>query len=250
MNKSFTLFSFLIFILLIGSASAQDALKNAEANDTKRDTKTFKIVSVDGKNRKVTIIPDYLHHVLKIGCLTDTINIDNFWGVPPEVHLLNKSFIEIKYEVRGGSNLGLGNTLILCVNDNVLIETMHILRYTSWGSGDLKTDYHIKLTLNENGKNDYMLNADIYDKVYSKNNSEENYVYNNRSVLNFDKKQHVFYSIKKNIYNNAITTAAGKKKKQKYRGNFPVIILGKESYYFISGRWYQTEDSNELHEFK
>lgn len=161
----------------------------------------------------------------------DAINILNYWGVPPEIHVLNKNFIEISYAVRGGSNLGLGNTLILCVRGGKLYEAMHVLRYVKGETGNLKNDYHIKLALSGNSKNNYKLRVSIHDDVYSKPNPEINYVYNNQTVLNFDTKQNAFYSIKQNIYDHLIKSETGKK--QKVDGNFPVIFLGKETYYFI-----------------
>lgn len=181
-------------------------------------------------------------------CLKDTISIADFWGVPPEIQLLNKRFIEIRYEVRGGSNLGLGNTLILCVKGSKLLEAMHVLRYTNWETGGEKKDYHIKLNLNSDKKSKYSLTVSIHDYSYSKRNPETNYTYNNKTTLSFDTKNSVFYNIKENIYNHVTTTKAAKPIKQKVNGNFPVVILGKETYYFINNRWYQAGDNNELNE--
>jgi len=249
MKKLSILISYLILIFPSNLAFAQDILKIAEAKATKRDTKTFNIVSLDGKNEKVTITPDYLKRVLRMTCLKDTINIPDFWDVTPELHILNKSFIEIKYEVRGGSNLGLGNTLILCVNGSMLYEAMHVLRYTNWDSGDIKTNYQIKLIMVGNSKSNYKLNVGIHDDVYSKPNPEKNYTYNNQTVLSFDTRQNAFYSIKEGVYKHFIPKT-GKTAKQKVDGNFPVIILGKETYYFINNRWYQPGISNEMYEMQ
>ena len=248
MNKQIILITYLLGVLFINNAVAQDELKTTEARDTKRDTKTFNIVALDSKNAKVKVAPDYVNQALKITCLKDTIMIPDFWGVIPDYRVFNKKFIEVKYEVRGGSNLGLGNTLILCVKSNKLIEAMHVLRYTNWDSGNEKTDYHIDLNVNGDNKNTYNLNIRVHDAVYSKQNPETNYNYNNITTLNFDTKHNVFYSIKQNIYNYTAATKAGKATWQKVNGNFPVIILGKETYYFIHERWYQLGRNNEISE--
>lgn len=248
MSKSIIIIANLISIFFINNLRAQDNLRNAEAKDTKRDTKILTIMSLNGKIERVKITPDYENSMLRMTCLKDTISIPDFWGVPPEIHLLNKSFIEIKYEVRGGSNLGLGNTLILCARSNKLFEALHVLRYTNWDSGGIKSDYHIKLFISENNKSNYKLNVHIHDNIYSKYNPERNYTYNNQTVLSFDARRNVFYSIKEDVYDHVTIPKTGKLTKQKVAGNFPVIILGKEIYYFINNRWYQLGSANEMNE--
>lgn len=237
-------------IFYFKTATAQDDLKNPEAQATINDTRSFNILSLNGKNVKVSIIPDYKNRVLSLTCFKDTIKISDFWGVPPKVSMLNKNFIEIKYEVRGGSNLGLGNILVVCANGNNLYEALHILRYSNWDSGDLKTNYNISLTLAGNNKNNYKITLHVHDKVDSKHDPKINYSYNNQSILNFDIRQNVFYSIKENAYDQFVYTDATKTKKQNVGGNFPVIISGKENYYFINNKWYQLGRSKEMHEFQ
>jgi hypothetical protein len=49
------------------------------------------------KIKRLTIIPDYGHHVLKITCVEGSYqHIKTFGVIPPETRLLNKSFIEDK----------------------------------------------------------------------------------------------------------------------------------------------------------
>jgi hypothetical protein len=249
MNKCITVIALVVFIFLKNTSIAQDNLTTIEANDSKKDMRTFNIISLDDKNKKIMITPDYVNKVLRINCLKDTINIDNYWGVPPEIKILNKNFIEIKYEVRGGSNLGLGNMLILCVNGNLLYEAIHVLRYSNWQSYD-KRDYLIKLFLTGNSKSNYKLNVHIHDDAYSKSNPETNYNYSNQTVLNFDTAKNVFYSLKEGIYNQNIAIKSNESTKQKINGNFPVIIFGKETYYFLNNRWYQLGTDNVMHEFE
>lgn len=248
MNKCAALIIALIFILYFDHLFAQDLLKTAEAKETKRDTKTYQLASIDGKNQTVTIIPDYESHILKITSLKETISIQDFWGVPPEIRLLSKHFIEINYAVRGGSNVGLGNTLIVCVNDNHLYPAMYALRYINGETSDQKEEYRIKLNISGNNANNYKLNMHIHDYVNSKHDPETNYVYDNNTVLAFDKKLNVFYSVKDGLYDHFIT--AKNKIKQKVTGIFPMIILGKETYYFIRGRWYTGNLEKEMFEFQ
>jgi len=247
MKRFFILIVYLISNLFLNSAIAQDDLKTAEAKDTKKDTKTFKIISLDGKNEKVTITPDYVGKVLTITCLESKISIPDFWGVFPEIRILNKNFIELTYAVRGGSNIGLGNTLIVCVSHNKLCVAIHVLNHSSFDAGDEKDNYHIKLVLNGSNDNNYRLNVSIHDNVISKPNPEISYNYNNETVLSFDNKKDVFYSIKESIHNYYIVPKGGKK--QKISGNYPIVFLGKETYYFINNKWYQPESSEKMSEF-
>jgi hypothetical protein len=239
-----TLIATLVFTISFNHVSA----RKSEADYTKRDTKIINIVSIDGKNQIVTMIPDYENHALKVTCLKDNITIPDFWGVPPETRLLNKNFIEIKYAIRGGSNLGLGNTLILCVNNGHLYEAMHVLEYVNSETGDEKQHYIIKLNLTGSSPANYRLNAHVHDDLNSIRDPETNYVYNNESLLAFDTRQNVFYSVRENLYDHFIT--AKNKTKQKVAGTFPMILLGKETYYFINGRWYTSELNKEIFEFQ
>ena len=237
-----------ILTLSFNHAFAQDELKTYEAKATGKDTKTYHIISIDGKNQTVKIVPDYANHVLKMICLKDIITIDDFWGEPPDIRLLNKNFIAINYAVRGGSGVGLGNTLIICVDGQHLYKAMHVLRYLTGESGEQQEEYRIKLRLVGNSVNNCKLKVSVHDFVDSKPRPKENYAYDNNTVLAFDTQQNVFYSVKQDIYDHFIT--AKNKTKQKIAGNFPMIILGKETYYFINGRWYTGGLSKDMFEFQ
>jgi len=237
----------LIFSVTNNKSFAQDKLSEALIGDSKYDTRAYQIQSLDGKNQTVHIMPIYEKHVLKISCLNDTLIDDDFWDVPPITEVLNKNFIEIRYEVRGGSGLGLGNILLLCVNGNKLFEAMHVLRYLSSEGGGEKTNYNLKLTLNGNNKRNFKLIVDIHDRDWSRYSPEINYDYRNRSILSFDVHQNIFFSLKEGNYNSAIID--DKKPKQQVKGVFPVIILGKENYYFIGGNWYNLENGNEFYKY-
>jgi hypothetical protein len=239
-----------------GKTFAQDLLTDALKKDSKRDTKTYTLISLDGKSKKVYIMPDYVNRTLKISCLKDTINVNDFWDVPPETHILNKNFLSIKYEVRGGSNLGLGNVLILCVKANALYEAMHVLRYSSSeGSnsetGEEKIEYNIRPVLFGNSAKTYQLKVKVHSSNYSQYEPSANFNYNNISVLKFDLTRNVFYSLKKDIYQTMTIydIKTNKEKKQEIRGNFPEIILGDENYYFIKDGWYRMGTNNELYNF-
>ena len=190
----------IILMILLSNFSnntlfAQDILSAKELVQTKKDTKTFNIQSLEGRTVRVKLLPDYAHNILCVIYLKDTVKVFDYWDVTPETSYLSKQFLKINYEVRGGSNFGLGNTLIICVSNNKLYEALHVLRYTDWESELVKT-YNVKFTLATHNKN-FILTARIKDKSLSSINPETNYYYTSSSKLHFDHNLKVFYSIKK-----------------------------------------------------
>ena len=230
---------------------AQDPLTAALIKDSKKDTKIFTLNSLDGKKQKVHIMPDYTNHVLKISCLKDTISVNDYWGVPADLNILNKNFLSIRYEVRGGSGLGLGNIFILCIKNKTLYESIHILRYSHLEDAGKIKDYRIKSVLIGNSVNTYKLKISIHNSSYSKYVSSDNYNHKNISTLKFDVAQNVFYSSKRSIYKTMMIydTKTDKEHKQQINGNFPEIILGDQTYYFIKDGWYEMGTNNELYNF-
>ena len=227
--------------------SGQDLLSAALKEDIRRYSKVCSITSLDGGINKVQIIPDYINNILRIKYLNDTINIHDYWGVPPKARAINNNFIAIMYAVRGGSNLGLSNTLIICASKGVLHIAMFIQDYSDSDTGDEKKFYEVKLVLNKENKNHLILNFDIHDEVNSKAMPETNYNYRGRTILHFDKTLKVFYSVKTYLYQ---TFFVDNSKIIRYiNGTYPMVILGKNNYYFIDGDWYVIVDGNHLSKF-
>jgi len=246
--KEDTILVTLLFLVFLSRPSiAQDNLKEMEAMDTKKNTHIVNIESLDGKKEKIIIIPDYVNKILRMGCLKDTINMDHFWGVAPDIKILNKNFVEIDYEIRGGSNLALGNTLILCVYNHHLNEALHVLRYSDWESFD-KLSYLVKLFLVGHNKKDFRLKVNVYDTAVSGKNPKTNYNYHDQTVLNFDTINNVFCSAREEIYDQYVAGKSKKGSNSKIMGNFPVVLLGKQTYYFLKKRWYQRGTDNAMHE--
>lgn len=251
MNRLAVLMACTFFTVISYTAKTQDIVKQAEDKDSKRDAKTYIINSLEGKNCIIHIMPNYFGHVLKISYLKDTISIYDYWGVPVDVKFLNKNFMEIDYAVRGGSNLGIENTLLLCVVKNKLHNALHILKNTTWDSGGVKEVYDIKLKLNLTDDIAHSkLNADVTDLNHLREDPDNSYDYHNLSFLSFDTKIGVFYSIKQTLFSKLSYRVQNKIHYKLVRGDFPMAILGKEIYYYIDGIWCQMDDSNKLSEFE
>jgi len=249
MNKPVLVITYVLFVLF-KNAFAQDPVKIAEDRDSKKDMRAYAIKAFNGGDRKVHIMPDYFNHLLKISCFKDTITILDYWSVPAEVSVLNKNFIKISYAVRGGSGVGLGNVMVLCVNGGKLYEAMHVLEYLTGESGDEQDLYKIKLTISGDNKRTYKLHVGIHDSVKSKATPAINYNYNNQTVLSFDETRNVFYCIKEDIYDKFILyPKMGKNENGKLGGNYPVIILSNNTYYYVRGEWWSLGSNKELNGF-
>ena len=238
MSKCLLLILFLNLFIFKTALFAQDELLDNRIVQTKKDTKTYAIQSLEGKTVNVKVLPDYVHNILCVIYLTDTTKVFDYWDVTPKTSYLSKQFLKINYEVRGGSNLGLGNSMIICVSNNKLYEALHVLQYTDWESGDLVKKYDVKFALVTSKKN-YMINASVRDKSISTNNPETNYHYTNSSQLHFDKKLKVFYSIKQNLYDTLKVSYHDTTYKRKIEGNFPEVLLEDNKYVLIGGQWFE-----------
>lgn len=224
--------------LIACTANAQDELTQLLDKDSKKDMKEYTMLSLEGKRSVIHFIPDYSKNILKISCLKDTITIYDYWGAPVETFWQGRKFLQLKYEVRGGSNLALGNTLILCVSGNKLYEALHVLRYSDCESAFLIKKYNVDFSLNTSGGR-YVLTGTIKNKVESGDEPETNYHFTNRTDLQFDDKLRVFYSIKENLNDTLNVSYPNLTYKREIQGNFPKVLLGYEEYFFIGNQWFE-----------
>jgi len=237
MSKHFLL----VFVILSFSSKsllfAQDELLENRIVQTKKDTRSFNLQSLEGRTVRVKVLPDYVNHILCVIYLKDTVKVFDYWGMPPETSYLSKQFLKINYEVRGGSNLGMGNSLIICVSNKGLYEALHVLRYADWESELIKT-YHANFALISHKKN-YELAVRVRDKSASSVNPETNYDYTSNSRLHFDKKLKVFFSIKLDLYDTLKVSYHDTSYMHDIQGNFPEVILEDNKYVFIGGQWFE-----------
>ena len=242
MSKHF-LFVFSLLLFISPSALfAQDKLLENRIAHTKKDTRNFDILSLEGRIVKVRVVPDYTRNILGVIYLRDTVKIFDFWGVHPETSYLSKQFLKINYEVRGGSNLGNGNSLLICISNNKIYKALHVLRYMDWEQGGLIKRYHVKLELLTHEKK-HVITASVRDNSNSSTNPETNYNYSNRSTLHFDEKLKIFYSVKKDLYDTLKVSNHNATYTRPIGGNFPEILLGAIKYVYIEGQWFILNNS-------
>lgn len=220
------------------------------------NAQTFQLQSFDGTKVKVQLAYNPALGTLAIACAKDTIYLVDYMDLD-DVKILNDRFLQVSYAKRAGSNEGLANTLLLSVDHNKLIQGIHIKSFSEY---DMRNLDHIKGSLSEyqlfkvktqllgHDKTTYKLNLNIHDESNSERLPKTNHNYNTQLILNFDPKKNIFYDTHQTIaktfmvYNpkNQRTT------KQYLNGKVPVITIGKSSYYYINGEWYEKGDNNYL----
>jgi hypothetical protein len=152
---------------------------------------------------------------------------------------------------RCGSNCHLRHVIILCVSDRKLYVSMQftflfkeeITQVYDRLADSLKlfNEKHVyEMALNLTGKNEYKLIANIHDINSSKHDPTTNYDNYDKTTLNFDPKEHIFYNDFEDI--DAIfriwNPEVGESKKR-ITGNYQLIKLGRLRYIYIDGIWYE-----------
>src|SRR5947208_2385807 len=93
------------------------------------NSQTYSIESFQGLKTSIVLYYKPFSGRLRITALHDTLWIEDFIVVDT-VKISGKRFLEINYIKRAGSNQGRGNTLLLCVNNGKLCQSMHVLSFS------------------------------------------------------------------------------------------------------------------------
>ena len=78
----------------------------------------------------------------KVSCLTDSIFLDGYNDIK-EVHLLNRNFLEIIYDTRGGSGAQMRNTLILSIKGNKINVALLVDSFGKAFGGDFDGSLYV-----------------------------------------------------------------------------------------------------------
>ena len=219
------------------------------------NAQVYNVHSLDGPAQKISVA-DSEKSTLIISCLQDTIYVHNLNNID-EAKLLNRNFLKVVYDARGGTGIHLQHTVILCLNNKRLIEALHLVSLfheefmdfskdaDTIGKVAVNSTYSVHLSLSGNNPAHYKLNAKIHDDRKSKISHGESYSRDDESHLSFDPVVNVFYTSQLELARNY--TIAGpnveNETEQHIKGKFPVAKFGKMTYYFIKGCWYERGDS-------
>jgi len=216
-------------------------------------TTLYAIKSLDGVSKKISLTDGPSSEKLTITCGNSKISINNYWA-PREIRILKKSFLEIKYAQRGGSCVGIGYTLLLCIDkDKIVVSAIFMDRLTGCGAGE-DDSYTVRSNIIENKI--YMYKMDIYihsRKIITNPKLGKSYSKNWVNELEYDKALHIFHNGYLTISGSFLTTpgSSSKTTKEYIDGKFPIINLrGPESdarrYVYIKGNWYEQGETNSL----
>ena len=208
---------------------------------------TYAIQTFDSVSEKVTIFEKPFGHKLTIKCAHDRLTIGDFYCLT-KVHFFRTDLLEIVYSPRGGSDQGYDNVLILGIDKGKFCIAMHAQSVNEYSIPDEYGLYELRLKPSGGTLPDFQLAVSIHEILKSGTKPSKNYDRRHGYVLKFDVKKRIFYNGVQHL--NAIykfdDNASGKDKL--LAGDYPVIDLGKDVYYFIGNLWY--ERSNDKPEEK
>jgi hypothetical protein len=208
---------------------------------------TYHIKSFDGKIAKITLNYKMFSKKLSISCSTDTLYLLDYTGTQ-KIRVIDQRFIEIEYDVLGGTGIVNRNSLILSISKNKIITSLLVNSHFETFSPDKHILYDVKFNFKSDLGKNYQIIADVNNSVHSKKYSSINTNSIEKVNLRFDTNYDVFTS---NIANLSQSfkiykpgDAAGFTEKL-IKGEKPEIALGKEhTYLFIDNSWYITSSAH------
>jgi hypothetical protein len=204
---------------------------------------TYSLETLEGINTSIKIQNRTTSIPFTISCSTDKLTLPNYWA-DGETKVLNRKFLKVRYYVRGGSGVGIGNTLLLCISHGKLRQALHIESYSSNLNHPSNLDYKgttqrildTQLTLDA-ANNVY---AVTYDTLVSGENRDfqRRSLGSKRNTLRFNLHENVFFSYQKKVNTNLITFRGSRTNIGHFSGVAPAFQLNDTEYLFISSRWY------------
>jgi hypothetical protein len=218
-------------------------------------TTAYTIKSLDGIPKKISLTDGgpVAGEVLRITCGSSKVSINNYWA-PEKVSVLKNCFLEIKYAQRGGSCVGIGYTLLICVDkDKIVMSCLFMDRLTGCGAGE-DDSYAIRSNIIENKIGTYKMDIYIHNRK-TITDPKLGTSYNKHWVneLEYDKALHIFRNGYLTLSGSFLITSDSSSKavKEYVDGKFPIISLqGPEleadTYFCIKGNWYEQGQKNYL----
>jgi hypothetical protein len=220
------------------------------------NAQVYNLESINGNKIRIELnyMPDT--KTLAVASAKDTLYLVNYIALD-RVRVLGGKFLQVSYTKRAGSNEGLKDDILLCVNNNKIIQSTHIISFSEY---DMRNTSHEKNSLDEyelfkikmqligNDKLTYKLKLNIHNEGYSQITNRANHTSDKFIILNFDSKLNVFYEkyIHANTYFKVYDPKTQREVKQNVKGLIPAINVYNKSYYYIKSRWYELSKNNHL----
>ncbi|MDO7846541.1 hypothetical protein Q5H92_09255 [Hymenobacter sp. M29] len=177
----------------------------------------------------------------------DTVFVYDAWA-PGTGKVLNQQFLQIDYPVRGGTNVGLGSTLVLCVAKGKLCQAFKLPTYhqTDLYNPDYHKLYQIRLRLVGTTPQTYQFYLTTHNEIRSESEPATNHNITTQAVLKFDAQRHLFHNgLKRPPSPFAILDDKTERViKWKVTEPLPVIEWDNSVQYFIQGAWYGAARTN------
>lgn len=216
---------------------------------------TYTIESFEGAKAKISLSETFRGRALAVICLQDTIFLNGYRRIT-KVRVLKGKFLQITYNVGGGTGLSVDNTAIFCVINQKMHVSVVIDSYSTWFSPDpnnlqltdIKDTFSLHFKITGDNIRNYKLIGTTHVAHRSKINPDSNYRQNKQFTLGFDSVLNIFYSERRKInqsfvFNDPITCQTHQ---QEVNETIPVIGTWRRDYYYIRGEWYKTGYYNTL----
>lgn len=215
---------------------------------------TYRLRSLEGRPVHVRVQEwhDSTFSALALVCGTDTVVAYDYWA-PERVQVVNQRFLQVTYAVRGGSNLGVRNTLFLCRYKGHLRQALKACTFTESdlrnasylpGNPDEYKLFRIRTHLVGTTANTYRLRLTIHNEASSRQHPGTNHSTTTYQWLSFDPTHGVFCSTTKMLPPGfrAYVPPAGRIRQLKATGPVPVLALPTSTSYLINGNWYEAAE--------
>lgn len=172
---------------------------------------------------------------------TDTVFVHDAWA-SGTAKVLNQQFLQFDYPVRGGTNVGLASTLVVCVANGQLRQALKLPTYiqTDLYSPDYHELYKVRLRLSGTTSQTYQFYLTTHNEIRSERDPTDNHNFTTQAVLKFDAGRGIFYSGFKRV--PALFSVMDDKIEQmvtlKILDPLPVIEWNNYVQYFIKNEWY------------
>ena len=200
------------------------------------NTEYFQITSLEGKNVKIFLEPDYVNNLLYIKLDSgDKMYISGFRGLinPIQIH---KNFLILPVQIIGGSGIARQYTVIICVSNDKIYKSLHVISLDEYTNHLGKVEYNYTISTVEIKQKNKTFLLSFEENIFDMGKQSNSY-----HTLHFDRKLKIFYSKMMPLDGLfTIDSDCGNVKKEvlfKKDNVFPVVEIT-DNYYFINGLWH------------
>jgi hypothetical protein len=200
----------------------------------------FALKSMEGQTARIHLYYDTLNRQFTASCPGDTLVLEEYFGAH-QARILGARFLEITYAVRGGSGLGLANTLLLAVKGHRLCQALLINSHVESVNLHYHYLYNSSLRFTRNPGDKYDLTVSAREYTRDKKHPSGVRIEHKPVVLHFDQTRVAF--LKRTAVADLAFTGSDynhfcHKIKFVAGDTLALVKVADERYYFAEGSWY------------